>query len=347
MDTELVREVLERLDLYGRLRPTNHDAERERFLDAAAAGETYDPQYAYEGLDDRDAVEGLIGQVAVDADDALGERLVAALRERLRTVAAIGTDRITDVSTNVYGEPDAETVAAARELFHPPQDDGETTVAAAELVGAFEDLFDRLDADYGAVTGDETRNEPERRRVAVADHGWTGAAARRLLVHESTHAVRALNGMAAGHPALVYGTDGYETMEEGLATFNEQAAGVFAGSVPRITARVIAVDAMDRPFHEVYGTMRELGLGERIAFIRTHRVKRGLVDTGQRGGFRKDHIYFQGYRVIDANPGLADALYAGKVGRDDLDLVEGEPDIDRDAHLAAYRAAVDGRGWTS
>ncbi|MFB6076795.1 MAG: tyrosine/phenylalanine carboxypeptidase domain-containing protein, partial [Candidatus Nanohaloarchaea archaeon] len=91
--------------------------------------------------------------------------------------------------------------------------------------------------------------------------------------------------------------------------------------------------------------MRELGLDRRTAFIRTYRVKRGLVDTSRPGGFCKDHIYFQGYRRIAAEPDLAAALYAGKVDADDLDLVDHDPRIGREAHLRSYEAVVDGMDW--
>ncbi|MFB6076796.1 MAG: tyrosine/phenylalanine carboxypeptidase domain-containing protein, partial [Candidatus Nanohaloarchaea archaeon] len=258
MDDDLVREVLDQLDLYGFLRPTNYEEERDRFLDAVADGEAYSPRYTYSVPVDAGEIAGMIDRLAVDGD-ALGERLAAALRGRLNLVTAIGSGDITAASTEVYGRPDDGVVAAARDRFHPPRDAADRSVAAGDLIEAVNRLFDRLNVDYGAETGSETRNDPAHRRIVVADHAYTPRQARRLLVHESTHAVRAVNGIDAGHPALVYGTAGYETMEEGLATFNEEAVGVFEDSVPRITARVIAVDAADRSFHGLYREMRELG----------------------------------------------------------------------------------------
>ncbi|MDY6769446.1 MAG: hypothetical protein SVU88_00570, partial [Candidatus Nanohaloarchaea archaeon] len=71
------------------------------------------------------------------------------------------------------------------------------------------------------------------------------------------------------------------------------------------------------------------------AFIRAYRVKRGLQDTSRPGGFIKDHIYFQGYRRLEQEPGLAADLYAGKLGFDDVGLVDAAPRITRERHLAA------------
>lgn len=337
--------VLERLDLFGSLRPANHDAERDRFFAALDDGERYDPQYAYAVDVDLDAVADTVADIAERLESPLADRFVAGLIGRGELIAAIGTDRITDRSEAVYGRPDAETVAAARERFEVPRPDrGGDVVDAAQLRDAFQDLFSRLGMDYGCelVADGGARNVPAQQAVLVPQDGTYGAVqARRLLVHESTHAVRTFNGLASSDPVLAYGTAGYEIVEEGLTALNEEAVGVFADTVPRITARVIAVDAAENGFHDLYDTMQELGLDRATAFTRTFRVKRGLQDTAGPGGFIKDHIYFQGYRLLQAHQDRVDALYAGKVGLDDLELVETEPTVGREAHLDAYREAAE------
>lgn len=340
---QTVEEALDRLDIYQQIYPENYEREKERFFAAVADDEVYNPQYTYRDFTP-DAVRPLLDTLAADAETALQERLVEQLRGRRRMMDAIGSPAITDASTAVYGRPDDEMVAAAREQFRPHQDDEDGEPISAEtLQDAYRTLFDALDMDYTCrlVDAETIRNDPHDRAILIPENGSYGLMqAKRVLVHESTHSVRTYNGIQHGDPALIYGTDGYAVAEEGLPTFNEDTVGVFADTRPRITSRVIAVAAADRSFHDLYREMRDLGLGERLAFIRTYRVKRGLADTGEPGGFIKDHIYFQGYSTLQEHPDLAEQLYVGKIGFSECDAVDAAPAIPRDRHLAAYRDAV-------
>jgi hypothetical protein len=45
------------------------------------------------------------------------------------------------------------------------------------------------------------------------------------------------------------------------------------------------------------------------------RVKRGLIDTAEKGGFYKDQLYFKGYqKVKNLTPECREKLWIGKVG---------------------------------
>ncbi|MDY6770098.1 MAG: DUF1704 domain-containing protein [Candidatus Nanohaloarchaea archaeon] len=345
MDADTVAELDGLLDLFHYIQPVNSDEERERFLDAVEAGERYDPSYTYRAFEDGDTARELLDAVEDAAGTALEERLAAGLRGRFEMMTAIGTGRITERSAAHYGEPGEELVAAARAAF--TESGGgkqDAAVDGAQLKEAFDALFDEIDVSYSCRTTDVDiiRNSSGERRILVpADKTYSVSAARRLLVHESTHSVRTVNGGATGQLPLQYGTAGYETAEEGLATFNEAEMDVFGETRPRITARVIAVAAADEGFHDLFDRMRELGLDRRTAFIRAYRVKRGLQDTSRPGGFIKDHIYFQGYRRLEQTPELADALYVGKTGFDDAGRVDAEPGISRAEHLAACEQVAD------
>ncbi|MDY6762017.1 MAG: DUF1704 domain-containing protein [Candidatus Nanohaloarchaea archaeon] len=341
LDGDVVAEVDAALDLYHHLQPVNADEERAAFMDAVADDDTYNPSYRYPGFEEEDAVRNRLEALDDAAETRLEGSVVTALRSRLRIITAIGDQEITAASRQHYGSPVSELVGAAEEQFVPPGDDRERTVQAGTVTAAFNALFDRLDMDYTASRGDNDiiRSSPHEARILVPrEKSYTVDAAKRLLVHESTHAVRAVNGRASGNPALVYGTTGYEAAEEGLATFNEAALDVLQVSLPKITARVLAVDRSDRSFHALYQSMRDLGLDARAAFVRTYRVKRGLRDTSEAGGFIKDHIYFDGYRQISEDPALADRLYRGKTGFDDVDAVDTEPQISRPEHITACTA---------
>lgn len=343
LSREQVEAALDHLDLYAQLYPENYTEEKERFFDVVADGDVYNPQYTYSDFTP-DAARPLLDTLSANAETALQKQLVKQLRGRQRLMDAIGGPAITDASEAVYGAPDDDLVAAAQEQFQPhPDDGGDNSITAEVLQDAYAVLFGALDMDYTCrlVEAETIRNDPHDRAILIPQDGTYGVMqAKRVLIHESTHSVRTYNGIEHGDPALIYGTDGYAVAEEGLPTFNEDAVGVFADTRPRITSRVIAVAAADKPFHDLYRQMRDLGLSQRLAFIRTYRVKRGLADTGKPGGFIKDHIYFQGYSTLQEQPDLAEQLYVGKIGFSECDAVDAEPVIPRDRHLAAYRDAV-------
>ncbi len=339
LPTETVEQLSSTLDLFHYLEPVNREAERERFYDAVEDGEAYNPSYEYRAFAAEEPTELLAG-LADAAETGLEQRLVAAIRGRLAMMQAIGSPDVTDRSRSHYGSPGPGLVSAAREMFTLGDDDAPETVDGRKLKEAFDRLFEEVGISYGCelVDADIIRNNPREKQVQVPrDKQYTVAAAKRLLVHETTHSVRTVNGLESGDTPLVYGTAGYEVAEEGLATFNEKELGAFRNTLPRITARVIAVAAAEKSFHALYRDMRELGLDRRAAYIRTYRVKRGLVDTAEPGGFIKDHIYFQGYSRLADDPDLADRLYVGKIGFDDIDAVDTAPAVSRDDHIAACK----------
>lgn len=344
MDTDAADRLAGLLDLYHYLYPENHEAERERFMAAVADGDRYDPEYTYPAFAAAGEAEELVKQVRRSAETPLQERAADWFAGRLRVITSIGSTAITDASRDHYGPLDTETIATARDRFTPGDGMEEKTVSSDTVAAAYRQLFDVLGMDYDVemVAADTIRNRPSERTILLPEEKQYGQVqAKRLLIHESTHAVRTYNGMQSGHQALVYGTAGHEIVEEGLPSLNEEAVGVFTDTLPRITARVIAINAIEKPFTALYQQMRDLGLDRDTAFIRTYRVKRGLIDTSAAGGFVKDHIYFQGYRrLADADEAVLDTLYAGKIGFDDLEHVDVEPSVTRDEHLAAYREAV-------
>lgn len=340
---EQVDAVLNLLDLYDAIYPTNYEEEKQRFFDALDAGEQYNPQYTYT-TPDMETVEDRLIALENTAASRLDKQLVAGMRGTQQLIAAIGSPAITDVSKDVYGTPDDDMVQAAENMHQEPVDRSDEPAIPAETIQAvFEQLFDTLGMTYECrlIPEETNRNDPLQQQILIGeDITFRPLRAQRMLIHESTHAVRTYNGMQTGEPALMYGTDGYEIAEEGLPTFNEHAVDVFRDTAPKITSRVIAVAAADRSFHDLYQLMRDYRLGRRLAFIRTFRIKRGLTDTARPGGFLKDHIYFAGYSTLREHPDLADDLYIGKISFQDIDEVEHEyrPNVTRDEHINAYNS---------
>lgn len=335
-----IEAALEHLNIYDHIYPTNYAEEKEAFFTAVDDGEAYDPQYEYAEFEHRSKVAKLLDDIQKVVETPLQQQLLTGLRGKLRMITAVGTPEITDTSKAVYGFPSEETVEKAEEMERPPNnDDGDVTVDTEQLQQAYTEMFDRLGMEYRCklVDVEQVRNDPLNKQVILPKNvEYTEMRAKRNLVHETTHSVRTYNGMKHGDPALMYGTNGYEIAEEGLPTFNESDVDVFDATVPKITSRVIAVANADKSFHELYRLMRDLGRSKRLAFIRAYRVKRGLTDTLNAGGFIKDHIYFEGYSRLAETPDLADNLYMGKISFEEVDMVDAEPYISRADHIAAF-----------
>ncbi len=349
----LVEDALDLLDFYDYLYPLNYEEEKAGFFNNVEENREYNPRFEYRTFTpkDQNRAARLIQDIkAALGDDLLADRFVAGLKGRKRIIEAIGSTDITGVSREIYGFPDAAMVEEADNLLNPkhiPDDEDGPRLSAEQLREVYHNMFDLLGMDYDCtlVEAEAIRNHPRKRTIMIPENGEYGIMqAKRVLIHESTHSVRTHNGIEQNNAALIYGTQGYQVAEEGLPTFNESQVGVFDDTLPRITSRVIAINNADLPFFDLYQMMREKGLDQRLAFIRTYRVKRGLQDTAQPGGFIKDHIYFQGYSILKNRPELADALYIGKVSVEDMDTVpelqDRSPAIPRSQHLEAYEQAV-------
>lgn len=154
-----------------------------------------------------------------------------------------------------------------------------------------------------------------------------------LAVHEiQTHVLRSRNGEMQpfralffhGFPRYDLPASGYLATEEGLATFNEELAGVLTNRRKRLLAgRTKAVYLMDKeelPFADIFGILvSDHKFTRQEAYTICERAFRG-------GGYTKDHIYFNGYEQVrelwQSSPEDFELLYMGKVGVRHLGIVK-------------------------
>jgi uncharacterized protein (TIGR02421 family) len=154
-----------------------------------------------------------------------------------------------------------------------------------------------------------------------------------LAVHEvQTHVLRSRNGEMQpfralffhGFPRVDHPASGYLATEEGLATFNEELAGVLTNRRRRLLAgRIKAVYLMDKEelsFAEIFSELvHRHEFTRQEAYTICERVFRG-------GGYTKDHIYFSGYEQVrelwEASPEGFELLYMGKIGVRHLPIVK-------------------------
>ena len=175
-----------------------------------------------------------------------------------------------------------------------------------------------------------TNTDSANRVVNVrADISYSLEEMKRLVVHEvDTHVLRSANGALQPFRALAVGAaPSYLMTEEGLAVINEERMGYVETERTRLFAgRVLASHrAATGSFSEVYTEQRDYGFGHDEAFLTTKRVKRGLHDTAQPGGFLKDHAYLWGRVLVEEfvlGGGNLWDLYAGKISIEHLALKE-------------------------
>ena len=138
------------------------------------------------------------------------------------------------------------------------------------------------------------------------------------LNHEiQTHYLRRLNNKLQPWAKEKRPKENWIRTEEGLATYNGHRQSD-SRNLGRLTFLYCLVDlAQKSSFQKCYQQALEFFQNQELAFTYTTRVKRGLTDTSQPGGFTKDIVYWEGYHEIkdwlsDPRHDLHD-LYWGRI----------------------------------
>ena len=121
---------------------------------------------------------------------------------------------------------------------------------------------------------------------------------RRLAAHEiDTHITRSISGKERGSFLYEVGFANYIELEEGLAVFMEVAAGYPEG-LARTYLRLVAANlCMGNTFEDMYKEMRSRfpNIDENQIYDICFRMKRGLKNFNDFGGYTKDRLYLTGY----------------------------------------------------
>lgn len=123
----------------------------------------------------------------------------------------------------------------------------------------------------------------------------------RLIVHEiESHVIQAENAKKSTTLLSELSNYGNQNLYgEGLAVYNEIATRKITPSAFEMYySRIKAVRILDKSFRQIYESLLE-NLTPQRAFVMTYRVKRGLADTSQPGGFPKDAAYLLGFHEIE------------------------------------------------
>lgn len=123
----------------------------------------------------------------------------------------------------------------------------------------------------------------------------------RLIAHEiESHVLQVENIKRSRNPLLELSKYGNSNLfSEGLAVYNEiLTRAITPSAFETYYNRIKAVRMLNKSFREIFETLAE-DLPVKKAYVMTYRVKRGLKNTKEAGGFPKDAAYLLGFHEIE------------------------------------------------
>ncbi|MFC1810776.1 tyrosine/phenylalanine carboxypeptidase domain-containing protein [Patescibacteria group bacterium] len=334
LDQKLIK-IDEKLKLLFHLRPINLNEQKTEFFKSFKTN----PDFVYPELNfDIFALKRELDQVIAD-DSPLGllfEKKKGEIRKKINLLDFRGyAQEFTESSIELYGQPTKELVDEANELliksgeaYSQPQ--GNITAEEAKII--MDKVFDTYGLQNWEVKIKETmvsdaiagkNNRLFLRKGAL----FTESRIDNLIIHEiETHILTAENGKAQPYELFNRGLANYLETQEGLAIYNiltqkhEEEKNLYLS-----LSLVIAVDmALKHSFVEIFEKMLDYKIPPERAWRTAVKVKRGLEDTKEPGGFTKDFLYYKGYKQIKefvAKGGMIKDLYRGKFNADDVALI--------------------------
>ncbi|MBA4336779.1 hypothetical protein C0416_03330 [bacterium] len=340
IDQQLIK-IDEKLKLLYHLRPVNLEEERIKFFKDFKTN----PQFVYPELKfDLYSLKKELIQVGTDSTN-LGKLFEKKKNEILKKITLLEfrgfADEFTEASIDLYGSPDEDMLKDVDTWLKNTsvvysQENGNITASEAKL------MMDRVFLKYGLKNW-EAKIKDEMVSDAIAGKNnrlflrkgsvFTEARIENLIIHEiETHILTAENGKVQEYELFNRGLANYLETQEGLAMYNIiKQKGDEEKNLYLSISLVLAVDlALKHSFVEVFEKMLDYKIPPERAWRNALKVKRGLEDTSEHGGFTKDLLYYKGYnqikRFIAAGGEIKD-LYRGKFNSDDIELVLEIPGI--------------------
>jgi uncharacterized protein (TIGR02421 family) len=315
--------------------PINDSCERKKFLDAYSKKIVYNPKYTYAKTPRSIiAAKVMLLRLKRDIRDAMQEALAKKLLLLIEFLENIKDDK-KQVYTN--GRPDPKMVSLAKiTISNEREEIQKRTVSAKDAKKVFREyLFGYGIKDWKVAVKKKmiakSNVNSSKKTVFIKQRRYSLHEINNLISHEiEVHVLRSVNGQKNKNVLFSLGTADYLKTEEGLAIMMEQLSGNYNPiRFKFFAARIIAADlAVTKSFYEVFDALhKRYHLSRHNAYIITKRVKRGLIDTKNPGGYIKDHVYFEGFCMIRKfmqEGGDIRPLFAGKISLLELSLVKNE-----------------------
>jgi hypothetical protein len=290
------------------LTPINYITEKEKFF----TSESYNPRFVYI-KNDSSALRKEIADARSDLShlvlpSPLTELLINFLdniENRANLFDSIGTDDFSVCAAEnfPYSIPDPKFFYTLQNslTFNDPVEI--QLHNADEIQAIFSEYLHELDISFKISI--DTFND---HIVRVGTKGLViGAAVKRhchnvqrLIVHEiESHVLQRINLNNSDSPLLRLSNHSESILwGEGMAVFNEIQSGMITrNAYETYYYRLKAVSMLDKSFREIFNYLAQYLTMEK-AYMITYRVKRGMGDTSQPGGYPKDAAYLLGYQKV-------------------------------------------------
>ena len=305
------------------LTPSNFCEEKEKFLQS----KTYNPQFIYKKTPKNikhgfDQLQKYLASIDLPKDLAnYFFEYLDNLELLSLTISAIGTKSFAAYSQRLFRSYTSHTHETLQQLpdINFLEDEKHTLHTAEKIAAIFHNYLQQYDelSQYAISLdsfNDHTIRVGENRLIIGSRVKRTTENVRRLIVHEiESHIMQRHNARLSKNPLLkLIRTEEHEMLAEGLAVFNEIYTKTITRKAYNIYFyRLKAVAMLQKSFREIYDYLTNF-LTPHQAFIITARVKRGMADTSQPGGFPKDAAYLLGYNRINeyvSHGGSLSSLY--------------------------------------
>lgn len=336
----LMLETREVLDYARYLTPINYVSENKIFLYMYHNGEKYNPSYKYETFPPF-SDELLIRikklkeyKCGDNPNELILQKSIETLMMEIMMYSFIGDDdHFYKYAVNLFGKPSNKYALFAKEVLQEEEPIYESNVTSEDLKKEIDNRLNIYGIDWNVILKSRMASrisvEPNLQEIHINKNAkFSQRDLKRLLYHEvDTHVLRAVNGYKRGLNIYATGTPNSLMTEEGLALYNEFVNKVQdIKTIKLYAARYLACMYIDKDFYSIFNMLIEYGCSEEIAIYVVPRIKRGLSDTSNPGGFIKDYVYFQGMieikNAIEKNPDIYNKLYFGSISLDDVPLLQ-------------------------
>lgn len=290
------------------LTATNYHEEKEKFF----ASNTYNPHFSYEPPKEFDSQKALtalrneLTTITLPEDFRLYlEHYITNLEQIDKARLAIGTEKFATYAKQAFtlDNPKLQKyLDQSPEITITPEI--KTELYNAEQIA--EIFRNTLHNTYGIKHytvsidnfNDHTIRVGDKKVILGSKVLRYRKSVERLINHEiESHVLQRIN--AERNPLMTLMTPSDRTLYgEGLAVYNEVACKKITLKMYKLySLRLKAVRLLNLSFREIFDNISG-GLPDKLAYQITYRVKRGLGDTTQQGGYPKDAFYLLGYMVV-------------------------------------------------
>ncbi len=327
------------------INPLNLKEEKKQFFHMLSNGKRYNPLFCYdplpENIEEYYTALSSLKQEFQNISHRLSNRYIVLIDMALQALRAFEnrtSNHFPTWLTSLYGSPSTRLLNTAEKILKSLSntEKEEQNISAQQTAEVFKKILkERNFLDWKIIVEEMPArmsiNQMNSQVKVKASAMFSESEISRLIVHEvDTHILRAENAKKQPYLLFRYGFPAYLKTEEGLAIFSEEQSGLLS-DIDRYKY-VMRVKAAEKACHMgFYDLFKYLSnyMDHEEAFSMTLRVKRGLVDTSVKGGYTKDQVYLDGYisvKSMTMNDRLK--LYYGKIGKDDIALVEQLPLVD-------------------